>query len=165
MRCIFVELPFSKSYNAGYMDQHEPLLLNIAAGIRETLGPLLGVLIGAYIANRNQRKRWVADNKKEEYRELMTALSHAFSAVLDERQPMVALDGEEQRRVSRAKGQLPITIADRVFIADEVKGLRVLERWMKAVGDYHSSGDEKSFTLAFVQITDDLTRSAKKVMN
>jgi hypothetical protein len=42
---------------------------NIVAGYAKSIwavaGPLLDVLVGAYIANRNQRKHWIADCKKE----------------------------------------------------------------------------------------------------
>jgi hypothetical protein len=31
-------------------------------------GPLVGIFIGAYIANLNQIRHWVADNKREESR-------------------------------------------------------------------------------------------------
>jgi hypothetical protein len=51
-----------------------PLLETYAKSVWAVAGPLIGVLIGAYIANRNQRKHWIADNKREEYRELLAAL-------------------------------------------------------------------------------------------
>lgn len=51
-------------------------------GAWAVLGPLLGVFIGAYIANRNQRKHWVAENKKQEYRELLSMLVEASSRMI-----------------------------------------------------------------------------------
>jgi hypothetical protein len=141
------------------------LVGQLATSIWMVAGPLVGIFVGAEIASRNQRRHWVADNKKDEYRELMTALSQAFDAVLEERTPMVAHGPDQQRAIAKAKGQVPIIIGDRVFIAEEVKELRILDRWMLAVRTFFESGDEKAFALAFVHITHDLSESAKKVMS
>src|SRR5216684_3676535 len=55
---------------------------NHAKAVWAVGGPLLGVLVGAYIANRNQRKQWIAENKKQEYRELLSVMSKGFAEFL-----------------------------------------------------------------------------------
>ena len=45
------------------------------------LGPLVGVMLGAWLATRNQRRHWLLDNKRAEYRKLLTTLSECASSV------------------------------------------------------------------------------------
>lgn len=47
------------------------------------VGPLIGVVVGALLTRRIQRQQWVADSRKQEYRELMTALSHSATVLID----------------------------------------------------------------------------------
>ena len=39
------------------------------------VGPLVGVIIGGWLAARWQRKRWILDNKASEYRSILDALN------------------------------------------------------------------------------------------
>jgi hypothetical protein len=128
-----------------------------------TVTGLIGVLIGAYIANRNQKKQWFVDNAKQEYRELMTALNKAFSAVLDETTPGVGHGPEEQRAFARAKAHLVVTIGDRILIARELREIQLLNRWQTAVRDFHKMQDETVFTETFVAIKGDLLQTAMRL--
>jgi hypothetical protein len=58
------------------------ILAKVATIIWPVVTGLIGVFIGGYIANQNQHKQWVAENKKTEYRELIAALNKAFYAML-----------------------------------------------------------------------------------
>ncbi len=51
------------------------MIAKVVMAIWTAVGPLVGVFVGAYIANRNQRKHWVGNCKKEEYRELYSGSS------------------------------------------------------------------------------------------
>jgi hypothetical protein len=142
-------------------------LWNLAEKVARAVWPvvsvLIGVLVGAYIANRNQKKQWVSDNKKQEYRELMTALAEAFNAVVDETVPSIAYGPEEQRAFATAKTTLVITIGDRIFIAQELKEMKFLGRWNTAVVDFHNTHDENVFTETFVGITADIVKAASRL--
>src|ERR1700690_1705665 len=85
------------------------------------VGPLVyalaGVLVGAYISNRNQREHWIADNKRSEYRELITALAKSFTSILKLRAFGVALGPEEQRMLSNLETDASSVILDRLLIA------------------------------------------------
>jgi hypothetical protein len=65
------------------------------------VGPLIGVLVGAYLTGRRQKRDWLADNKKEEYRELLSAMTKALSINLQLYVLGLGLDSDDQRR--RAK--------------------------------------------------------------
>jgi hypothetical protein len=65
---------------AGWKNQSDDKAESV--GIEVNIGlprPLLGVLLGGWLTNRNQRRDWVADNMKQEYRELLTTLSKTFT--------------------------------------------------------------------------------------
>ena len=46
-------------------------------------GPLVGVLLGALLGRSWDRRKWLNDNRKEEYRELITALTDAAVALIE----------------------------------------------------------------------------------
>jgi hypothetical protein len=93
----------------------------------------------------------------------MSALSAAFIAVHDEVKGLIARDYTEQRKLADTKGLVPITISTLIFIDEDVCRLDVLNRWTKAVGDFHASKDENAFALSYAQINEDLVREAKKL--
>jgi|ERR1019366_5537332 hypothetical protein len=90
-------------------------------------GPLVGVLIGAYIANRNQRKNWIADCKKEEYRELLSVVASAYAKLLSVRHKFVWND--EARDIQL---QVASVLRDRIFIAKQLLRLDAMNRWVRA---------------------------------
>ena len=131
------------------------------------VGPLVyaltGVFIGADISNRNQRKQWIADNKKQEYRELVSMLTRALNAVMQESTVLVARAPEEQREFVRIGNEVLITIKDRLFIADVVTELRVYERWRGALHDFQSVHQRQLFIDKVEEIKSDLRKSAAKL--
>jgi hypothetical protein len=116
------------------------------------VGPLLGVLVGAYIANRNQRKQWLLDNKKEEYRELLSALSTAFLALLDLHTPMVARPAVEAERLRSVEGESYRIIRDRLFIASEIREARIMGLCTEATRDLDQDWDLHKFAQRFDQL-------------
>jgi len=56
-----------------------------ARNIWTAIGPMLGVLIGALLARSSERQKWMNDNRKEECRELLTAMTRAADMYLEER--------------------------------------------------------------------------------
>jgi len=147
------------------MSQHDwDLIEKIANTVWPGVTALVGVLIGAYVANRNQRKHWVADNKKREYQELITALTRAFSAMLNRAAPLVMYGPEEQRAFAAAEEQALITISDRVFIQEEVDKMKILERWQKLTRNLNASGDTRALSNDVVDIKGNLVYEARKLM-
>lgn len=55
---------------------------HVASGV---IGSLIGVLVGAWLAARWQRRQWVLDNKKAEYREICRVLDNFWWKVTDHR--------------------------------------------------------------------------------
>jgi hypothetical protein len=128
------------------------------------IGPLVGVLIGAYLAKRWQRDQWIADNKRMEYRKLLTTLTKTFSGIVKLRVSGVALGAKEQRTLSSLEAQSIVVIRDRMFIAKEVTGMSLLARWNQALRDHDNTLDADAFAKAFGLIVADLQKSATGII-
>jgi len=102
-----------------------------------SIGPLVGVAVGAWLSRSWQRKQWVRDSKAAEYRELISSLSQCAHALMDKFNSnfpggtftsgadLIELDGAESRAYN--------TISDRLFIADVMKREKVRERWLTVI--------------------------------
>ena len=87
------------------------------------LGPLVGVLVGAYIANRNQKKHWIADNKRAEYRELLSTVhrnSMKMAAICTAPRSNPGLTVEEQKEYDELNLEVVQVMDDRLFINHEI---------------------------------------------
>jgi hypothetical protein len=101
------------------------------------LSGLLGVILGAYLTRSWQRKQWLLDSKKAEYRELLSVLSQAAHYILnnsphlEQPNPFGSLKSGEQERLSdEAVDRGHAIIADRIFIADTIAREKIDQRWV-----------------------------------
>jgi hypothetical protein len=133
-------------------------------GIWAVAGPLLGVLIGAYTANRNQRKQWISDNKKEEYRELLSAISKSLATVILARGNAIPKGFESEKAIAVGWSNVTETIYSRIFIAEEMDRLSVLTRWIEALKILMEQGPDAAFVSTIDKIMSDVRDSARKDM-
>ena len=134
--------------------------MQILPAILSVLGALVGVALGGYLTMWIQKQHWVADNKKEEYRELISTLYESFM-VIGDFYTIIARGPQEQRAEREAKMKAVTVIGTRIFIADDVKRLDLGHRWRKAVREIETSRDGEAFGAAVGDILADLTKSAK----
>ncbi len=104
----------------------------IGAGIG-ILGSLSGVYLTSRLTRSWQRAQWVADNKKAEYRELLSTIARTERLIREMHSAGVQA-AEERRVVWEAGNETWRIIQDRIFIADRVKKLQVLSRWASNAG-------------------------------
>lgn len=52
-----------------------PLWMTLFLTIWAAVGPLVGILVGHYLTASWQRKQWIADNQKDEYRRVLAGLN------------------------------------------------------------------------------------------
>src|SRR6516165_10127003 len=71
----------------------------VMQGVWAVVGPLVGVWVGAYLTGRRQKQEWVADNKKEEYRELVKAITGCLSAYVQVYAVQTLRSGDDERRI------------------------------------------------------------------
>lgn len=138
-------------------------LTKTVGAIWAALGPLVGVCIGAYLAKRWQRDQWIADNKRSEYRKLLTTLAKTFTSILELHTSGVALGPKEQRALFNLEVRASAVMLDRIFIADEIKELDLIKRWNQALRGYDNSLDGDAFGIAFGLIAKDVRKAASKI--
>jgi hypothetical protein len=122
------------------------------------IGPLVGVLIGAYIANRNQRKQWQLESKRVEYRELLNTLTECGSDLLAF--PMG--DPQSRREFAETVRRSVNTIYNRLFAADTVIRLNLMVRWREAVDLARDAKNTEDFRKRLNAIMNDIRREALK---
>ncbi len=139
------------------------LIKTIAAYFWPVVTLLIGVFAGGYIANRNQRKHWFLDNKRGEYRTLLTTLTDCGSKlILYHGNNIVAMSPRDQRAIHKAAVSAANVIYNRLFIAKEVKGLNIGPRWQKAASILQNTHNGVAFTKEFDAIMEDIRTAALK---
>ena len=133
---------------------------DILSGTWAVAGPLIGLLVGAYITNRNQRRSWVADNTRVEYRELLSILVEAMANALSLQRAIAGFGPEDQRKFEDIDKKVGMTLLDRIFIARAVMEMKLPDRWAKAISEYHDTGNNANFAAHVEEIRKDLTESA-----
>jgi hypothetical protein len=80
------------------------------------------------LARLEQRQReWLRDNRKQEWRELISALSRNARYILDNSFGLIS--GEQEKRIVQANADARSVIEDRIFIAPQVQSGNILEQW------------------------------------
>ena len=143
---------------------HWSIVTDVTVRLWAALGPLVGVLIGAYITNRNQRKHWVADSKKQEFRELLGILTRSYDEILEKHTPMVAYTPEDQRRHAEAEKSALAVIRDRILIARELEGIKLEQRWMLAMLKLDSQHDSLGFSAEFSRLRAEILKAAERAL-
>src|SRR6266851_6871445 len=116
------------------------------------LGPLVGVLVGAWLARSWDKQKWLSDNRKQECRELLTAVTHAATAILDRDTGTDVLS--QMRKQALANDAYLISLKvfqDRIFIAGDVERAKLFDMWPVAVNRYNSTKDRNEFDDCFEQ--------------
>jgi hypothetical protein len=60
-----------------------PLWVTVLVYIWAPIGPIVGILIGHVLLTSWERKRWLADNRKDEYRRVLIALNKLNILMVD----------------------------------------------------------------------------------
>lgn len=111
------------------MQQFPVTLIVATLGISGTLG---GILVGHFLTRSWQREQWLLDCRKEEFRELLTALARSYSAI--QRITVFGTPVEDDgSAIQAAESDAMTTIRDRIYTSFEVQELNVESRWDKIV--------------------------------
>jgi hypothetical protein len=121
-------------------------------GVWAVVGPLVGVWVGAYLTGRRQKQEWVADNKKEEYRELVKAITGCLSAYVQVYAVQTLRSGDDERRILGVDANFVEVVRSRLFIGREVRALDVEGRFIKIKQTFR----EKHIVELFINDTDAL---------
>lgn len=135
------------------------LILNVLITLWHSVGQLLlGIFVGAYLTRSWQRKQWILDGKRTEYRELLTVLSESVYCILHN-SPYLGIGvftGEQERKSYEADIQARSVIEDRILIAGFIRNQKVLERWHSLA----ALKDAKQFINYWNELHDDMIKAS-----
>jgi hypothetical protein len=137
--------------------------LSLFLGIWAAVGPLVGILVGSYLTTRAQRTYWVLDNKRSEYRKLLTTLTRSYSTIVNLRSQGI-VSGRDEIKCEQMRIAALNVIRDRIFIAKEVKEMGLLEKWAVATHDFNKSRDYELFATQFAKVADLVRSHAAKIV-
>jgi hypothetical protein len=104
-----------------------------------------------------QRQReWLRDNRKQEWRELISALSRNARYILDNSFGLIS--GEQEKGIVQANADARSVIEDRIFIAPQVQSGNILEQWQLFAG----GRDFSRMVEYWNHLHDDLVAAAQK---
>jgi len=135
-----------------------------ASAMWSVLSVLIGVLVGALIADRIQRNRENTNSKKEEYRELLSTLTQAATNIADFHGPVAEHSPEEERAYYEAKERAVIVIDNRIFITREIEKMDLRRRWISAVHDVENGGHSLEFRRTVRQIQRQIVSAGKHLI-
>src|SRR5690242_9343170 len=104
----------------------------IILAIWGALGPLVGVRYGQELSSRFQRSQWIAENRKQECRELLGAMT-AHAAAIGIAHDSRATPAERQRRDALEIALISL-FDDRLFISEDILKLNLRRRWFAGPG-------------------------------
>jgi len=133
-----------------------PLWVTVFLTIWAPVGPLIGIMLGAYLSRSQQRRQWVADNEVKEWRELLTTLTTSFTAIIQTDEKLPKAPGEEIERLKRwlqARTLAGEVLTNRIFIAHAVSSFEIFDKWKTALARFDQDHDPKAFGKAFGELT------------
>jgi hypothetical protein len=127
------------------------------------LGPFVGILIGSWLTMNVQRKLWTLDNKRAEYRMLLTTLTDAGSKliVFYGAVPNV-VSAKQNVAIGETARKSANLIYNRLFIADVIVKLNIPSRWQDGISALRQSHDGIAFAKVLDAIMTDLRSAAIK---
>lgn len=127
-----------------------------------SVGPLVGVIIGAMLTRAWDRRKWINENRKQEYRELLTTLTSASTALIDDAQ--VGVHSPAEQIAARDEYLKSVRVLqDRIFIANEISKMNLFDRWGTAMKDLQETRDFHKFEDSFEIMKNEIVKQAMKV--
>lgn len=113
-----------------------PLWVTVFLTIWAVVGPLLGVAVGHYLVRSWERKRWLADNRKDEYRRVLAGLTKLNMLIID-RHSFGTID---MAALKEAMEESSMAFNTCLFINDFLERTKVAGDIVKAVKKFHNGG-------------------------
>jgi hypothetical protein len=127
--------------------------LTLALAVWGVVAPLVGIFLGNYLTKSWQREQWLKDCRKEECRELLTALAKAHMKLAFLKLQESQLTPEVHAQIIEAMESASITLHDRIYIAEDVKQKKLYGLWNTATRKFQENHDQASFSEVYAQIS------------
>lgn len=125
------------------------------------LGPFVGIFIGVHLTTRTQKRQWIRDHKRTEYRELLTTIADAGGTfiVCYGVDPVVLTPSQQFEMGETARTSVDV-IYNRLFIAKAVEELGIQRRWEEAILLVRANHDINVFGKSLDSIMEDIRKKA-----
>lgn len=128
------------------------------------LGPLVGIAIGSYLTTHSQKTHWVLDNRRAEYRKLLSTLTRSYSGIVNIYSRGL-ISGRDELKAENLRLESLNVIRDRIFIAKEVGDMGLLQKWASAGDKFLRTRDYDEFAKDFSVIADLVRRYALEMLD
>ena len=131
------------------------------AGLFTIGGVIIGSILTYTLTRRWQREQWIADSRKEEFRELLTAIAKSMDVhirIWREGRPQTP---EDQVELQEAVSETFRTFHDRVFISEEIDQFRIEKIWVDAAKTYKETFDAEVLFDAHDEIRKAIVKTMK----
>jgi hypothetical protein len=143
----------------GVMQDHTVTLIVAVAGIAGTFG---SGFLTQRLAQSSERKQWLRNARKEEFRELLTTLNRSFMTISELPKAGGLMEHRNRRSVEEAKAHALRVINDRIFIREDVKRDDIMARWAVPVSEFEKDLKVNEFANRFEDMSDLIAAAASK---
>jgi hypothetical protein len=153
-------------YNSRVIEQvPDKVLFHYIAATWAAVGPLGGVIVGAYLSRSWDRQKWMNDNRKLEFRELIEALTDAATALMyEQRMRSISPHGVFEDPDARTKHlQALKVIKTRIFISTDMKEMNVFDRWSESIKLMIATDGVHHFETTYENLRDESIERATSV--
>jgi len=137
------------------------------------IGPLAGIVLGHVLSRTWQFRQWKLENRRQEYREVLQALTTAYLQMqrfkVGEKGTANAKDqieveglSEHSYRIEQAKMESFRVLQDRIVIADELEWVDALRTWADAFHNFEIDGNDRLFSVRFKKLRETLVSMARR---
>jgi hypothetical protein len=121
------------------------------------IGPLIGIYIGHHLLRSQHRRQWLADNRIQEWREVITTLQKALVLTTQFDAARNLSTAEEKKAAMPAfldaRAAALAVLNNRLFIGKEVRHHKMFDKWKKAVDEFDGDHDAEKFGTQFGELT------------
>jgi hypothetical protein len=128
---------------------------------------LISGLVAAFVVHlltqSRERERWILDCKKQEFRELLSALADSYVAVRDCCDPKrPTISAEEKNRLSTASMNFYKVMRDRIFVVEDLPLSDMRRRWFRVFKEYGEVKKLDRVDEVFQEVTDIIVEAANR---
>jgi hypothetical protein len=145
------------------------LWATIILAIWGAVGPLVGIYIGHQLLRDQHRRQWLADNKIQEWREVITTLQRSLVTIVqyDATKDLSTVEEKAAAMPSalNARAVALEVLGNRLFIANEVRYHKMFDKWHQAVKEFDVHRDPAKIGALHGELVVLITQAAKAEMS
>ena len=135
-----------------------PFWVTVSLTIWAAVGPLAGIMIGHYLVRSWERKRWLADHRREEYQRVLAALNKVNVLIIDHHTNGVA----NLQALKEAINESTMAFNTCLFISDFLEQSKVMGEVVDAVKKVNQGGSFDDYRAEYWKAINLILAAAKE---